>query len=115
MLAALDVQLHADDDQFLDNELASSVFTEADEWMYSVWLLLSHPLLWVFQLRSGSCMYRLLSRLLGAALTGKPITLPVPMTPALPSIGKALFGLKPRCYDAMLHLSTNDFGRRHAA
>ena len=72
------MQLHADDDKCLDNELASSVFTEADEWMYSVWLLLSHPLLWVFQLRSGSCMYRTLSRLLGAALTGKPITLPVP-------------------------------------
>ena len=34
--------------QVFGNELASSVFTEADEWMYSVWLLLSHPLLWVF-------------------------------------------------------------------
>ena len=97
------MQLHADDDKCLENELASSVFTEADEWMYSVWLLLSHPLLCFFQLRSASCMYRTLSRLLGAALTGKPITLPVPMTPALRSIDKALFGLKPGCHDAMMH------------
>ena len=36
-------------------------------------------------------------------ITGKPITLPVPMTPALRSIGMALFGLKPGCHDAMMH------------
>ena len=34
---------------------------------------------------------------------GKPITLPIPMAPALRSIGRALFGLKPGCHDAMMH------------
>ena len=37
------------------------------------------------------------------SISGKPITLPVPMTPALRSIGRALFGLKPGCHDAMMH------------
>ena len=36
-------------------------------------------------------------------ISGKPITLPIPMTLALRSIGKALFGLKPGCHDAMMH------------
>ena len=37
------------------------------------------------------------------SISGKPITLPVPMTLALRSIGRALFGLKPWCHDAMRH------------
>ena len=35
-------------------------------------------------------------------ITGKPITLPVPMTRALRLIGRALFGLKPGCRAAMM-------------
>ena len=34
---------------------------------------------------------------------GKPITLPIPLTPDLRSIGRALFGLKPGCHDAMTY------------
>ena len=36
-------------------------------------------------------------------ISGKPITLPVPLTPALRRIGMAIFGPKPGCHDAMMH------------